>query len=315
VRKLALLASVVAAAIAVAGCGQSSSEQASGVVLQPDAGKGPVSRPSVPATRECGSASRGTADSTPPVPLLRARRVEEGFEVEWELLARPGGCKPVAIAIFAASVDRQENKGLAIGADVGGRIPVADDGGTVRLREPPLDLPPYEVLGASYTAEGRTSDVTRVPVPDDSDYCRRKRPADECFREAEAKYMRCIRGQEPEAACPSWVWNTRPPIEVRPTRGISTAELERSFALMARRGDTGSYALVSVRCPSTTSCIADWRGSWGYTEMRFLVSGDRYRAGCWIAERRAVLADSGPLDADGHTMSDLMTDRRSGCVQ
>jgi hypothetical protein len=283
------------------------------VVQQPDAGKGPVGRPSPPATGECGSPDT-SGGSTPPVPLLRARRTEDGFEVEWELLARPAECEPVAIAIFAASVDRESNRGLPIGADVGMRIPIADSRGTVSLREAPMDLPPYEVLGATYTAEGRSSDLARVPVPDNTDYCRRRRAADVCFREAQAKYVRCIRGEEPESACPSWVWNTRPPLEARPTRGITTAALERSFAFMAHRGDTGSYALVSVRCPSTTSCIADWRGSWGYTKMRFLVSGDRHRAGCWTAERREVLVDTGPLNADGHTMSDLMTDRHSGCV-
>jgi hypothetical protein len=184
----------------------------------------------------------------------------------------------------------------------------------VKLREPPLDLPPYEVFAATSTASGMSSEITFVPVPDDSDYCRRHRSVSSCYDEAQAKFQRCLRGEAPKTECTSWIWNTRPAIRPYPTRGITTEQLEESFEYMVRRGDTGSYALVSVKCPTTNTCIADWRGGWGYTKMRFLVAGDRYRAGCWIAERRAVLADSPPVEASGRTMCELMTDRHSGCV-
>jgi hypothetical protein len=300
------IAAIVLAAAALAGCGQAGAPAAGGgaPVPQPDAGRGPLDSRAVsaPATRTCGQAD------SPPVPLIRARVRDDRVRIEYELLARPDGCEPVAIHVTANSVDKLDNIAPASGG--GGPIRLNGDKGVVVLKLPPLDLPPYEARASTYAKSGARSETTTVPVPVTGDYCRRKASAAACIRRARAKFMRCLRGQAPRAACPDYVWNARPLIPYEPLRGVTRAGLERSFAFMAARGGA---EFVSVQCSSLRYCIATWRSYWGILRARYEVSGYGSRTGCWIAERRAILEEAEPPEHVA-PLSHVVSDRQSACV-
>jgi hypothetical protein len=255
----------------------------------------------------CGGTTFGSASCTPPAPTIEPRRTHDRILVEYQV-DRSRGCEPWAIHITAHSVDKLDN--IAPGKGSGGPIPLKDDDGVVELKLPPLDLPPYEALGSTVMKNGRRSETVTVRVPETGNYCRRTRSAAVCIRRAQAKFMRCLRGNAPRAACPDYVWNARPLIPYVPLRGVTRQRLERSFALTGRRG--GSY-FVSVRCASTRWCVGTWRAYWGTLRARYEVSAWEQRDGCWIAERRAILEDAPPPQHVA-PLRHVISDRQHGCV-
>jgi hypothetical protein len=253
---------------------------------------------SVPATRACGRLQ------TPPVPLLSATRVGARIRVEYELLARPKVCDPDAIVVTVSSVDKPDNVGPSAS---NGLVRLDGAKGVVQLKLPPLDLPPYEAQASTLTSGGARSETTSVRVPERGSYCRQTESAATCIERAQAKYERCARGEAPRATCPDYVWRSRPSIPYEPLRGVTRDTLEESFAHLAGATEHGGARFESVECSSVRDCVVTWRGVDGVFRARFEVSGHRQRAGCWIAERREILAGTARL-------RHLLADRQSACV-
>jgi hypothetical protein len=246
----------------------------------------------------------------PPVPLIRASRDGDRIWVEYEVLARPTACRPDAIRVIANSVDKLDNIAPSTS---NGLVRLTRMKGTVELKLPPLDLPPYEARAATVTPTGRRSATTTVRIPESGDYCRRTASASVCIARAQAKFMRCLRGDAPRSVCPDYVWRARPLIPYEPLQGVTHAALERSFELLARKTEHGGATFELVLCSSLRECVVTWRGYGGIFRARFEVSGYGQRPGCWIAERRAVLAESPPPDGMV-PLRHLIADRQSACV-
>jgi hypothetical protein len=314
-----LLAPVLAVLL-LAGCGLLDSERkppvAAQIVQQPDAGAGPISsrQRSYPATTACGferSAER-SGITAPPTPLIRARLEGDRIIVDYELLAAPAGCKPVAIVVRGSSVEDLGN--MAPGEGDGSPTPLSGLKGTEVLKLPPLDLPPYQVNAALIAENGMRGTITTVPVPDDRDYCRRRKPLDTCKQLAQEKFERCLRGEEPREACPDYVYRARPPLAEVPLRDITIETLEASFAYMARRGEQGGVHFAKVACQAEPwGCLASWTSRDGDFVAHYLIQGDKHKAGCWQSERDEILRQ--PPDREGWVPDRyLINDHISACV-
>ena len=297
----------VSAAVLAPGCA-SSEPVSSRPVAQIDAGRGPLSKNAVtrPATATCGR------DGTPPVPRIRARLHGERIRVEYEVLARPDDCRPVAIHVTAHSVVKLGN--IAPGKGAGGPVPLDGDSGVIVLKVPPLDLPPYEALASTNTARGLRSDTTYVPVPQRGDYCRRHSSASVCIARAQAAFMKCLRGQLPRSRCVGWIWNTRPLIPYEPLVGVTEKTLERSFVYVSGRIG-GDPPFKSLSCTGLRMCVATWQGGHPAKvfRARYEVSSYGQRSGCWIAERRAILEETPPPEHIA-PLRHVIPERISGCI-
>jgi hypothetical protein len=230
--------------------------------------------------------------------------------VEYKLLARPEACNPDAILVTVNSVDKLDNIGPSAS---NGLIRLSGAEGTVELELPPLDLPPYEARASTLTSKGVRSQTTAVRVPESGGYCRRTQSAATCIGRAQVKFERCLRGKAPRAKCPDYVWRARPLIPYEPLRGITRAALQRSFAHLGRATEHGGATFESVHCTSVRDCVVTWRGYGEVFRASFEISGYRQRPGCWIAERRAVIAES-PPPAGMVPLRNLLADRQSACV-
>jgi hypothetical protein len=256
----------------------------------------------------CGSSSMTACGpgGTPPTPRIRAHLQGGRIRIDYEVPARPADCRPVAILVTAHSVDKLDN--IAPGSGAGGPIRLEGDSGRIVLKVPPLDLPPYEALASTYTDRGRRSPVTKVRIPQSGDYCRRSASAEFCIAQAQTEFERCVRGELPRNRCVDWIWRTRPPIPYEPLVGVTRAGLEKSFAYTEERVRRDP-PLRSVVCRGLRMCVATWRGF----RARYEVSGYGQREGCWIAERREVLAET-PTAEHVTPLRYVIPERTSGCV-
>jgi hypothetical protein len=257
----------------------------------------------------CGGSSFEAGTCAPSTPRIDAHRTHERIVVAYEL--RKGGCDPWAIHVTAHSVDKLDN--IAPGKGAGGPVPLRGERGTIELKLPPLDLPPYEALASTVTRTGRRSETVKVRIPESGDYCRRSQSAGICIARAQAKFMRCLRGAAPRSACPDYVWNARPLIRYEPTRGVTRSGLERSFAYMAERAGSNP-PLASVSCGSLRWCVATWRGPGRVFRARYEISGYGQRDGCWIGERRAILRETRPRYEHEAPLRHVISERTSACV-
>jgi hypothetical protein len=89
--------------------------------------------------------------------------------------------------------------------------------------------------------------------------------------------------------------------------------LQQSFAHLGRATEHGGATFESVHCASLRDCLVTWRGYGEVFRASFEISGYRQRPGCWIAERRAVIAES-PPPAGMIPLHNLLADRQSACV-
>ena len=310
-----VLALLVLAVLAV-GYGATRSGTSDATVPQPDARRGPIDAraKTLPATRGCGSTETtdGQPLRTPPVPLIRARRLADRIRIDYQVLARPISCLPVEIIVTANSVDKLGN--MAPGEGAGGGRLLLRGRGTVDLKLPPLDLPPYEARAATRTRSGVMSKVTTVPVQESGNYCRQTASAEVCIEGAQRKFERCVRGEAARAACPDYVWRSRPRIPVEPLSAVTLAGLERSFAVRAQLGDTGAVAFQTVVCTRDWSCTATWSGQLGVLRARYVASGYGQRPGCWIAERREILKERNTEGDRWVPLRHQISDRLSACV-
>jgi hypothetical protein len=244
----------------------------------------------LPAGRDCTSVrATGPAgaivEKTAPVPAVFAEMGADEIVVHWQLLASPAACRPAGLLVTANSVDRPDN--MALAPANGSVIPITGADGTVRLKLPVLDLPPYEARVSVLTARGARSAVTTVPVAGSGRGCRNS--ASRCVAAAQRKAIRCERGTLPRGQCPGRFYGTARPPAIRPLPGMTRPRLERSVRDAVARATYAGTTIGSVSCRPAWSCTVAWRGSDAHPVRVIYRLGAAGPRGCWFAARVRIL--------------------------
>lgn len=220
------------------------------------------------------------------MPAVYAELISDAIVVHWQLLASPAACKPLGLLITANSVDKLDN--MAVGPGDGGAIRISSMAGSVRLKRPVLDLPPYEARVSVITSRGLRGDVTTVPVAGSNRGCPGGRTS-ECVARARRKATRCERGTIARRNCPGWIYGTARPLPITPLPRVTRAALERSVRQAASRAAYADASIGSVSCRPAWRCTVAWRGR-DPDPVRVLYTLSRSGSSkCWFAARARIL--------------------------
>lgn len=244
----------------------------------------------------CESASIVGSDQPlllpPPPRILRTWQRGQRMYMDLRIPPTASDCAPVSYSAAIASTADFGNRAIEIGNSTGGSMPLNGRHFLhLVLRPPVLILPPYTAIASVTSAQGGRSRVAERRLPQKGDYCLLHHPKEQCLRLAQWDYQRCLRAELPKERCTAWTYGTMRTPAATTVRGASVAAVRANVRLVLLRGTYNQVRLTRLTCSSKLVCTALFARSpsEGTARVRYVISGQGDKAGCWFASRIDVI--------------------------